>query len=155
MWNLKIHSKHLHNHLIEVFFNLYDCTFNVVSNHFSTISQYLKSRTLTLFRTAGGSGVQKNPPTNFSPVASTNIGIRSKTFWSVVLILLPHWSKISRPYLVPVLSYWTWTKSSPEKKGFFWSNPYKTELVITSHRNVRVTKLWSPGHIYNVIWVTW
>ena len=35
-------------------------------------------------------------------------------------------------YLVPVLNYWTWTKTIPQKSSFFWSNPYKIEVMITS-----------------------
>ena len=45
---------------------------------------------------------------------------------------MPHWCKISSLYLVPVPNYWTWTKTTGQKKRFFWSNPYKIEVVITS-----------------------
>ena len=48
----------------------------------------------------------------------------------MVLILLPHCCKISRLYLVPVPNYWTLTKSTLHKKWFFWSNPYKMEVII-------------------------
>ena len=34
--------------------------------------------------------------------------------------------------LVPIPDYWTWTKSNFQKKCFFWLNPYKTEVMITS-----------------------
>ena len=38
---------------------------------------------------------------------------------------------------------------------FFWSNPYKTELVITSLiEMLELTKLWSHDHIYNIIGLT-
>ena len=46
--------------------------------------------------------------------------------------LCPHWCKISRPYLVPVPHYWTWTKTTKIKKWCFWSNPCKIEVMITS-----------------------
>ena len=55
-----------------------------------------------------------------------------KTFWLLVLTLLPYWCKISRLYLVPVPNYWTWTKTTLQKKWFFWSNPYKTKIMIPS-----------------------
>ena len=55
-----------------------------------------------------------------------------KTFWLLVSTSLSHLCKISRPYLKPVWNYWIWTKSTPQKVTFFWSNPYKTEVVITS-----------------------
>ena len=39
--------------------------------------------------------------------------------------------------------------------GFFWSNPYQTELVITSLiEMLELTKLWSHDHIYNMIGLT-
>ena len=31
-----------------------------------------------------------------------------------------------------LLHYWTWTKTAPKKRRFYWSNPYKIEVVITS-----------------------
>ena len=58
-------------------------------------------------------------------------------------------------YLVPVPNYWTWAKTTPQKKWFFWSNSYKIEVMITSVRQIRVTKLWSYDHIYNIIWIMW
>ena len=47
---------------------------------------------------------------------STNVKIDPKSLWLIVSILFPHWFKILRPYLVPVPNYWTWTKSTPQKK---------------------------------------
>ena len=44
---------------------------------------------------------------------------------------MSQWCEISRPYLVPVPNYWTSTNTTP-KKWFFWSNPYKVEVMITS-----------------------
>ena len=34
--------------------------------------------------------------------------------------------------LAPVPNYWTSTRTTTQKKQFFWSNPYKLEVVITS-----------------------
>ena len=89
---------------------------------------------LALFRLGGwGEGVRKPPlPTSFSPVISIIVGLAHKTFWLVFITLLIDWCKISSLYLVPVPNYWTWTKTAPEKKRFFWSNPYKIELMNTS-----------------------
>ena len=42
------------------------------------------------------------------------------------------WCKISSLCLVPVSDYWTWTKTTPQRKQFFWSNPYKIKVMITS-----------------------
>ena len=49
-----------------------------------------------------------------------------------VSMLLLHWSKISRPYLVPVPNYWNWTKSTSQKYWFFWSNPCNIGVMMTS-----------------------
>ena len=68
--------------------------------------------------------------TSFCHVTSANVGSRPpKTFWLLVSTPLPHFCKISRPYLVP------WTMSTPQKKKkkrFLWSNPYKIKVMITS-----------------------
>ena len=56
---------------------------------------------------------------------------------------------------MPVPNYWTWTKTTPQKKQFFSSNPRKIEVMITFYTNARVTKLWSHDHIHNIIWVMW
>ena len=37
------------------------------------------------------------------------------------------------------------------KKCFFWSKPCKIQVIITSHRNTRVIKLWSHDHIDNIM----
>ena len=56
---------------------------------------------------------------------------KSRTFWLLVLTLLPRWCKISSLYLVPVQNYWTWAKTASQKNWFFWSSPYKIEVLIT------------------------
>ena len=55
-----------------------------------------------------------------------------QTFWLLVWTPLIHLCKILRLYLVPVPNYWTWTRSTPQKNRFFWSNPYKIKVMITS-----------------------
>ena len=126
------------------------------------ISGYLMNQlvSLILFRMEGGAGATPlppppPPPSSFFPVTSTNVRISLKN-WLLVLTLLLHWCKISRPYLVQVPNYWAWTKTTSQKTWFFWSNSYKIEVMITyfSHRKARVTKLWSHDHIYDRIWVT-
>ena len=44
---------------------------------------------------------------------------------------LPHLCKTLNPCLVLVPNYWPWTNSTPSKKCFFRSNPYKIEFMIT------------------------
>ena len=51
----------------------------------------------------------------------------------------------------------TWTKSTPPKKLFFWSNPYKIEIMITSL--IEMLELPNFGHMITstilFTWVTW
>ena len=61
--------------------------------------------------------------TSFSRVTSTSVGIK----------------------LLPVPYYWTWANTTPQKNGFFWSNPYKTEVVITSR--IKALELLNFGHM--------
>ena len=41
-------------------------------------------------------------------------------------------------------------EDQPSKKWFFWSNPYKNEVMITFLIEMLVTKLWSHDHIYKL-----
>ena len=66
----------------------------------------------------------------FSPVTSTNVGISPQNFLAFSFNPLPDRYKISSSYLVSVPNYWTWTKTNPQKKRFFWSNPYKLEVML-------------------------
>ena len=74
----------------------------------------------------------KKPPTSFSSVTSTNVGISPQNFLILVLTLLPHLCEISSPYLMPSYIIELGAKSIPQKNWFFWSNPYKIEVMITS-----------------------
>ena len=113
------------------------------------------ARKINLIQDGGG---KKAPPTSFSPVTSSNVGISHQSSLTLFLTLLPHRCKISKPYLVPVSNYWTWTKTTPQKKWFFWSNPCKIEVMITSliellelsnfdHMTTSTTKYESPDKI--------
>ena len=62
-----------------------------------------------------GGGRKKPPPTSFSPVTSTNVGLSPQNFLTNPL---PRWCKTSRSYLVLVPNYWTWTKITSQKSGF-------------------------------------
>ena len=98
----------------------------------------------------------KRSPTSFSHVTSTNVGFSVQnipTFnfnpfvtlvenFKVVASASPKWLNLNQDH--------------PSKKQFFWSNPYQIEvMIIFSHRNATVTKLWSHNHIYNINWITW
>ena len=83
---------------------------------------------LTLFRM----GEAKRPPTSFSAVNSANVWISPQIFLTFSFNPLPNWCKISIVYLVLVPNYWTWSKTTPQKKRLFWSKPYKVEVMIIS-----------------------
>ena len=68
----------------------------------------------------------------FFPLYFQKIEISPKTFKLLVFTLLQQCFKISRHYLVPVSNYWTWTKITLQKHWFFWSNPDKIKVQITS-----------------------
>ena len=75
-------------------------------------------------------GVAKSlPRTTFSAVTSKNVGISTQ---NLMTISFNTWCKVSRLYLFPVSNYRTWTKTTPQKKQFFWSDPYKIEVMIIS-----------------------
>ena len=113
--------------VIPKFLDLSNLNFQGLCELISLLAQQNMGCFSTLFRMGGA----KRPPTSFSPVTSTNVGLAPKTFWLLVLTLLEHWCKISSLYLAPVSNYRTWTKTTPQKKHFFWSNPYKIEVMIT------------------------
>ena len=85
---------------------------------------------LTLFRMTR----RKIPSTtNFFPLTSINVRMTPpKTFWLLVLTLLSLWCKILSSYLASVPNYRNWTKTTTQKKRFFWSNLYKLEVMINS-----------------------
>ena len=109
------------------------------AKNFNTILLQLNERDvfevvilLTLFR-MWGQKASPPPPLPVSPLQLLQTyELTPKTFWALVLTLLPHWPKILSSYLVPVPIHWPWTKTTPQKKRFFWSNPYKIEVMITS-----------------------
>ena len=53
---------------------------------------------------------------------------------------MQNWCKISRPYLVPISNYSTWTKRTPQKK-IFWSNPYKIVMITSLIVFLDITKV--------------
>ena len=81
---------------------------------------------LILFRM----GVQKAPSLyQFPPVTSRNLGISLQNVLILVLTLFPKLCKTSRPYLVAVPNYWTWTNNTFQKRWFLRSNPCKIEVI--------------------------
>ena len=106
--------------LVEQVYVNWDCLGNLPEKNF--MFSFFQCNFLNPFQDGG----QKSP-TSFYPVTSTNVKISSI---NLVLSLLPHWRKISRPYMSPIIEI---EPRAPHKKNwFFWSNRYKTEVIITS-----------------------
>ena len=117
-WN---HNKYLFIHLLNRTESETDIDFRRLPTYNIEIKKHNKNNmALTLFRNEGGEGVGKKAPSSSLPSpppplpAPTNFQL----VFFLVLILLPHWCKISKPYLVPLLNYWTWTKITPQKSCF-------------------------------------
>ena len=88
---------------------------------------------LTLIRMEAGVGGKKDPSrTSFFSVTSAKLKLAPEAVWIFVLTLLLHSCKIWSPHLVPAPDYWAWTKTTLQKKQFFWASPYKIEYMITS-----------------------
>ena len=84
------------------------------------------------------------PPTSFPNVLQTK-KLAPKTFWLLVLTHATLVRIFKGPYLVSAPNYWTLIKTTPQKKCFFWSNPYKIEVMITSL--IKLLELPKFGHI--------
>ena len=104
------------------------------SNEFCTIH-------LACFLDRGGEGQKALPPTHFSPRNFNKLQLAPKTFWLLVLTLLPYWGNISSSYLVQFPNYWTWTRTNPKKEWFSWSDPYEIEVMITSQKDFHLFHL--------------
>ena len=79
-----------------------------------------------------GGGGQKGPATSFSSVTSTNVGISPQNFLTFSfnpfdrLVWNFKFVPSASPKLLNLNQDHLW------KKRFFWPNPYKIEVVITS-----------------------
>ena len=99
------------------FKSLTGLNFSINLMRFKLILHKKWSFPLTLFRMGRRVG-KKVPPTSFSPVTSTNVGISPQNFLTFSFNPLIDCCKISSLYLVPVPNYWTWTKTTPQKSDF-------------------------------------
>ena len=99
--------------------------------------------TLALFRM----GEKSPPPTSFFPCNfyKRRKELSRKTFWLLVLTIFTLWCKLSRPCLVPVPNYWTWTKHISQKIIDYRSNLYKIVVLITTV--IEMLELRNFGHL--------
>ena len=76
-------------------------------------------------------GGQKAPPTSFSPVTSTNVRFGPQIF--LTFNFNPFATLVQNFKFVPGASpkLLNLNQDHPSKKQFFWSNPYKIEVMIT------------------------
>ena len=125
--------------------------YNIYSKRYCLFTFYYFFRfltfTLTLFRIGWR---QKGPPTSLFPATSTSVGINQKNFFTisfnsfVTLVKSFKTKSSSNPKLLNL------KPAHPSKKNFFlvkslWNCCYDN----FSHRNARVTKLWSHDYIYS------
>ena len=90
-------------------------------------------------------GGPKSPPSSFSPVTSRNVGFGLQNFLTFSF----------NPFTTLVQNFKFVTSASPKllnlnqdhpsKKRFFWSNPYKIEVMITFL--IEMLQLPNFGHV--------
>ena len=92
----------------------------------------------------GGVG-KKAPPTNFPPITSTNVGISPQKF--LAFSYNPLATLVENLKVIPSasLKLLNFNQDHHSKKWFFWSNPYKIEVIITSL--IEVLELPNFGHM--------
>ena len=121
---------------------------NTVKNFTATKRKYTRGKHIPLMKKVfhKKSWVYLGWKTIFLKIELNKIkhGIQNKD-WLLLLTLLLRWCKISSLFVVPIPNYWTWTKTTPQKKRFFLSNPYKTEVLITSL--IEMLELPNFGHM--------
>ena len=76
-------------------------------------------------------GGKKPPPSSFSPVTLTNVGSGPQNF--LTFSFNPFATLVQNFEFVPSASpkLLNLNQSTPQKKPFFWSYPYKIEVTIT------------------------
>ena len=79
----------------------------------------------------GGRGTKRPLSTSFSSVTSTNVGFRPKNF--LTFSFNPFSPQLQNFKFAPSasLKLLNLNQDYPSKKWFFWSNPYKVEVMIT------------------------
>ena len=78
-----------------------------------------------------GGGQKAPPPTSFSPATSTNVEFGHQHF--LTFSFNPFATLVQNFKFVPSASpkLLNLNQDHPSKKRFFWSNPYKIEVMIT------------------------
>ena len=125
---------------------------SIVNSKISMIKNNYKlfQRVSTVFRMkeggGGGEGGGKRTSLPIFPLKLLQTwDLAPKSFWLLVLIFLPHWCKISGPYVVPVPTVLNLNQDYPSRNMFFWSNPYKIEVLLTSV--IEMLQLRNFGHM--------
>ena len=76
-------------------------------------------RRLNPIQDEGGGGAAQRPPVPVFPLYFLQTKeLAPKSFWLLLLTLLPYWCKISSLNLAPIPNYWTWTRTTPKKSAF-------------------------------------
>ena len=92
-------------------------------------------------------GGQKGPSTSFSPVTSTNVGIRPQNFLTFSFNPFDRLVKNIKfvPSASPKLLNLNQEPLPCQKRLFFWLNPYKIKVMITSL--IQMLELPNFGHM--------
>ena len=78
----------------------------------------------------GVGGGAKRPPTSFSPVTSTNVKISPQIF---LTFSFNHFATLMKNFkAIPSARLLNLNQKHPSKNLFFWSHPYKIEIMIIS-----------------------
>ena len=88
---------------------------------------------LALFRMPGkGEAKRPSPLISFAPVFSTSVGLSPQNF--LTFSFNPFSTLVLNFKVIPTASpkFLNLNQDHPSKKWFFWSNPYKIEVMITS-----------------------
>ena len=93
----------------------------------------------------GGGAKKAPPPTSFSFVSSTNVGFGPQNF--LTFSFNPFATLVQNFKFVPSASpkLLNLNQDHPSKKRFFWSNPYKIEVMITFF--IEMLQLPNFGHM--------
>ena len=88
--------------------------------------------------------IKKGPPTSFSPATSANVRIGLQNFLTLSFNLFDRVVENSKIVTSASLTLLNFNQDQPPKR-FFWSNPYKTDVMTTSF--IQMLQLPNFGHM--------
>ena len=104
-----------------------------------------RSRLFNSTQDKGGGRGTKSPPYQFSPITSTNAEVRPQDFVTFSFNTFATLMSNCKAILSASTRSLNLNQDHPQKKWFFWSNPYKIEVIITSL--IEINELPDFGHM--------